>query len=117
MMEPLTHKYTPSPRDDRDDSSLTEVESLMDEQKWTDEALRRPAKRNWVRTILKAFTSSLNTLLLVTILALFLHEHYFNPDHDKHEKERPDFGGDMTGVGPKCTSTSLFRPSLLVHGC
>ena len=102
-MEPTDdHKYATTHSDDRDDGSSTEVESLMEEQKWHDEALRRPTRRNWPRTILSAFRSSINTLLLVTILGLFLHEHYFNPEHDKHEHEKWQFGGDMTGVAPKC---------------
>ena len=82
----------------------------MEEQKWHDIELSTPTRprRTLATRILSVFRSSINTLLLLTILALFLHEHYFNPDHDKHEKERLDFGGDMTGVGPHCEPARKF---------
>lgn len=98
------HKYKNMPVDDSDDNrSSTEVESLMEETKaqWHDVDLdhMQPSRRSRVSRVcgtLNAWRWLIDTTLLVIILG-FVVRSYF-----KEEVVKPyDFGGDITGVGPK----------------
>jgi hypothetical protein len=107
-MDSIHHKYQSTNTEERDDRSSTEVEeSLMgDEQKWHDEALRRPtriSKFDRIFAVLRSLSGVVNTILLLGILAILLRNQF------KQEPDKPlntwQFGGDMTGVGPECELT------------
>jgi len=108
MMEPQQHKYenVPAQQPDDCDESSTEVdESLMgEESQWNDKTLgmmdRRSKKRS-LRAKLASYRWLLDTSLLLVILGLIVRDQL---------RERPvnpyDFGGDLTGVGPRCELTT-----------
>lgn len=116
------HKYKNMPVDDSDDNrSSTEVESLMEETKaqWHDVDLdhMQPSRRSRVSRVcgtLNAWRWLIDTTLLVIILG-FVVRSYF-----KEEVVKPyDFGGDITGVGPKCklsySTVSVFERLLILQ--
>ena len=93
--------------DERDDSSsITEVESLMDDEKHTnDEEFGRRRYRNTSKKIscwmmLKEARFFLDTILLLVIVGLLLRNQSLESTPKTSEK---DAGGDVTGVGPHCT--------------
>ncbi|KAH6658103.1 hypothetical protein BKA67DRAFT_206314 [Truncatella angustata] len=95
------HRYENMPIDDRDDRSSTEVESLMEETKqWHDVDLQRPVRRSRTSTICALLSSwrwLIDTTLLLIILG-FVAKSYFR---EQVAVKPYDFGGDITGVGPK----------------
>ena len=103
MMEPM-HQYESVEELDKYDEarSSTEVdESLMgDEKQWhhqqsRQQPTRRPRSR--VRSILWSSRWVIDTLLLLAILGLLVRDQLRKPDVNQW-----DFGGDFTGVGPRC---------------
>ena len=95
-------KYENVQRDDRDDSSITEVESLIgDEKQMAAEEFRymKKSKRVTCLSILMKARSFLDTILLLVIVGLLLRDQSqkATPKTSEHE-----VGGDMTGVGPHC---------------
>lgn len=91
------------PVDDSDDRSSTEVESLMEEntKQWHDVDLqmepRRSSRASRVCGALNAWRWLIDTTLLVIILGFVVRSYYNEPVVKPY-----DFGGDITGVGPKC---------------
>lgn len=89
--------------DDADDQrSSTEVdESLMgDEKQWhtgdRDLRTRRSQRSKWL-SVLKSSRWAIDTLLLLVILGLLVRDQLRQPEVNKWQ-----FGGDLTGVGPRC---------------
>lgn len=102
-MEPM-HQYESVEELDKYDEarSSTEVdESLMgDEKQWhRQQSHQQPARRprNRVRSILWSSRWVIDTLLLLAILGLLVRDQLRKPDVNQW-----DFGGDFTGVGPRC---------------
>lgn len=91
--------------DDRDDRSSTEVESLMEVEKhWQDEDMRRPVRQSRVNRIcgvLNSFRWLIDTTLLLVILGFLVRSELKKGPVNPTDY---DFGGDITGVGPKCKS-------------
>lgn len=106
MMEP-THTYESLDELDKYDEarSSTEVdESLMgDEKPWhKQQPHQQPARRSKRKRIISALWSTrwaADTLLLLAIFGLLLRDQLRKPDVNQW-----DFGGDFTGVGPRCRS-------------
>jgi hypothetical protein len=97
------HKYESMALDDRDDRSSTEVESLMEvEKQWQDEDMRMPMRRSRASRIcgvLNSFRWLIDTTLLLIILGLVVRSEFKKGPVNPTDY---DFGGDITGVGPKC---------------
>lgn len=104
-------KYEDVQMDERDDSSITEVEEslLGDEKLMSAEEFRqryaRKSKRTTCLSILKEARWFLDIGLLLIIIALLLRTQSQNFVPKTSENE---VGGDMTGVGPHCTAFPNF---------
>lgn len=98
--------------DERDDSSMTEVEdSLMGDEKQIDggefgRRYRPKSKRTSCLTILKEGRFFLDTILLLVIVGLLVGNRAQEVIPKTSEK---DVGGDMTGVGPHRMFNSSLR--------
>ena len=111
MMEPMRHDYDNV--DQADDHgefrSTTDVdhESLMgDEKQWYLHGVhdRQPARRSRLGRAVAVFRSYrwlIDTGLLVVILVLLLQD---GARYNSTSQQPWEVGGDLTGVGPQCTS-------------
>lgn len=101
MMEPM-HTYDELDKYDEARSSTEVDESLMgDEKPWHKQQPHQPLARRSIRSkIISALWSLrwvVDTLLLLAILGLLVRDQLRKP-----EVNQWDFGGDFTGVGPRC---------------
>lgn len=88
---------------DHSSRSSTEVESLMGEEKsWQAQQLQRKSKRRTLGSILRSSRWILDTTLLFIIIALLVRNEMKEPPTEQWQTS-----GDMTGVGPRCLSTTL----------
>ncbi|KAH8668578.1 hypothetical protein BX600DRAFT_259455 [Xylariales sp. PMI_506] len=95
------HRYENMSQEDRDDRSSTEVESLMEGDKvWHEVDLEMPMTRRSRTSRLCATFNTwrwlIDTTILLAILGLVLRAQL-----QKAPLNPWDFGGDMTGVGPR----------------
>ena len=101
MMEPM-HKYENLDYLDYqvEAGSHTEVEdSLMgDEKRWHHQDPEQ-SRRSRAAALFNSYRWIIDTSLLVTILVLLLRDRWREPPTNQW-----DFGGDFTGVGPRCKS-------------
>lgn len=106
---------------DHDSRSSTEVESLIgDEKAWQMQHMRERSKPSSLRRI---FTSSrwiLDTTLLLIIVALLVRNEIKAAPEYSSPTDLVQLNGDMTGVGPRCSSDyttipahSIDRPHML----
>lgn len=88
---------------DHSSRSSTEVESLMGEEKsWQAQQLQRKSKRRTLAGVLRSSRWILDTTLLFIIVALLVRNEMREPPVEQWQTS-----GDMTGVGPRCSSTLL----------
>ncbi|KAK3369961.1 hypothetical protein B0H63DRAFT_564223 [Podospora didyma] len=105
-MEPMRKYSHVQPLDDHvDDRSSTEVdESLMGDEKgqrdWHHQPLRK-SKRSRVASAFQSYRWIIDTSLLLVILGLLVRDQWRRPDSSLSGGHPWDFGGDLTGVGPK----------------
>lgn len=94
---------------ERDSDSITEVEESLigDEKRWHHDDLHtlktRPSKKSRCLAVLKSFSWTLNTVLLLAITALLLRDQSRRSSSITSEHE---VGGDLTGVTPSCEPIS-----------
>lgn len=106
-----THKYdaVDLSNHERDSDSITEVEESLigDEKRWHHDDLHalktKPSKRSRCLAVVKSFSWTLNTVLLLAITALLLHDQSRKSGSTTSEHE---VGGDLTGVTPSCEHDS-----------
>jgi hypothetical protein len=103
-------KYENVQFDEPDDSSTTEVESLVgDQQEKFNQLYTRKPKKNACLAVLKGLRWAVEIGLLLGIFGLLLRDQTKKafPRTSEHE-----VGGDMTGVGPHCRlykKESMFK--------
>lgn len=94
---------------EHDSRSSTEVESLMGEEKsWQTQQMR---ERSAPSTMRRIFTSSrwmIDTTLLLIIFALLVRNEIKTLPEYSSSTDLVQLNGDMTGVGPRCSSNDVF---------
>lgn len=103
--------------EEHDDRSSTEVEDSLlgeDERQWTLEQLhrsnKRPSRMSRVCTTFNSYRWMVDWTLLLLILGFVVRGQFKEPAVNPY-----DFGGDITGVGPRCKSFTVRKlphPSL-----
>jgi len=91
-------KYETVHIEEHDDSSTEVDESLLgDEKQWEQDGLARGRSRRTCLSRLAPLRWVIDTLLLCAILGLLIRDQL-----RKQPANQWDFGGDFTGVGPRC---------------